>query len=60
VVLGAADVIGGRVRTNFTPEGFVLHTSVPLDELSAGRMLLDPAAAAWEHIRELILSFVRP
>ena len=33
---------------------------VRLHELAAGHLLLDPAAAAWEHVRDLILSFVRP
>jgi len=42
-------VLGGR-----------LGGPVHLLELAAGHLLLDPAAAAWEHVRDLILSFVRP
>jgi pimeloyl-ACP methyl ester carboxylesterase len=33
---------------------------VQLHELAAGHLLLDPTTSAWEHVRELVLSFVRP
>jgi carboxylesterase len=33
---------------------------VHLHELAAGHLLLDPTASAWEHVRDLILGFVRP
>jgi carboxylesterase len=42
-------VLGGRLRG-----------PVQLHELAAGHLLLDPTTPAWEHVRDHILSFVRP
>ena len=41
-------VLGGRLRG-----------PVQLHELAAGHLLLDPTTPAWEHVRDLILSFIQ-